>query len=176
VPSLAQTRVEGDIWDTYTGAGEPNRYLSGWGVGDNDPDNEPENSSSEEEDGELDLARILVPPKRQNSIQSLRKHLHLQAGTHRDNLGKPKGAARPGIGSRSVTAISIWRDDDNEGEDGEDEDWGQGWRRKRTRRRSHEEGEEEGDRVAVLLDGKSGTGVGKRRRGIPWAQWAGVAS
>ena len=33
--------------------------------------------SDDEDDGELDLARLLVPPKRQYSIQSLRKHLHI---------------------------------------------------------------------------------------------------
>ncbi|TRM60318.1 hypothetical protein BD626DRAFT_504935 [Schizophyllum amplum] len=31
--------------------------------------------SSEDEEGELNLARMLVPPKRQNSIRSLRRHL-----------------------------------------------------------------------------------------------------
>ena len=31
----------------------------------------------DDDEGELDLARLLVPPKRQYSIQSLRKHLHV---------------------------------------------------------------------------------------------------
>ena len=34
-------------------------------------------SDDSDDEGELTLARMLVPPKRQHSIQSLRKHLHL---------------------------------------------------------------------------------------------------
>ena len=36
-----------------------------------------ESDDDSDDEGELTLARMLVPPKRQHSIQSLRKHLHL---------------------------------------------------------------------------------------------------
>ncbi|KAG6327709.1 hypothetical protein ID866_11380, partial [Astraeus odoratus] len=70
LPTLAKTRVENDEWGTR------HRYLGGWGM-----DTREDGLSSEEEDddeddeGELGLARLLVPARRQHSIQSLRKHL-----------------------------------------------------------------------------------------------------
>ncbi|RPD65606.1 hypothetical protein L226DRAFT_530855 [Lentinus tigrinus ALCF2SS1-7] len=74
VPSLAATRVENDAWSGDTQ----------WVDGKRVPVLHYQESSYEEavdsdddEDGELDLARLLVPPKRQYSIQSLRKHLHV---------------------------------------------------------------------------------------------------
>jgi hypothetical protein len=78
LPSLARTQVEGDFWSMTTFR---RRSANGWGAeaqyyDDSDSDEYTHNSSSEEEDdGELDLARLLVPPKRQQSIRSLRKHL-----------------------------------------------------------------------------------------------------
>ncbi|EPQ53664.1 hypothetical protein GLOTRDRAFT_139821 [Gloeophyllum trabeum ATCC 11539] len=65
LPSLASTRVEGDMLALY---------LEGDGKVRASEDAELDDSSDEE--GEIDLARLLVPPRRQNSIKSLRRHLH----------------------------------------------------------------------------------------------------
>jgi hypothetical protein len=88
LPSLARTQAEGDVWDQEknnqgrtrgnNGGSNNSRYLSGWGA-DGPSEAGSSASSEEEEDGELNLARILVPPKRQNSIKSLRKHLASEA-------------------------------------------------------------------------------------------------
>ncbi len=77
LPTLARTRVEGEPTEWTIATAPPklavngHRYLRGWGI---DPETD-HDESSDEEDGELNLARILVPPKRQQSIRSLRKHL-----------------------------------------------------------------------------------------------------
>ena len=66
------TRVEEDIWNEH----RPD--LGG--------DGEYDSSSSDEDEGEINLARLLVPSKRQQSIQSLRRHLdtsHSNAGANR---------------------------------------------------------------------------------------------
>lgn len=66
VPSLVVTGVEGDDW------GEVNTE------GGNTPFHkklELDYDEDDEEEGELDLARMLLHPKRQESIQSLRRHL-----------------------------------------------------------------------------------------------------
>lgn len=65
VPSLANTRLENDAWNFQWQDGERVSSVA--------TDDE---YSDEDEEGELDLARILVPPKRQKSIRSLRQHLH----------------------------------------------------------------------------------------------------
>jgi hypothetical protein len=41
-----------------------------------DDDDDEDNDTEDDEEGELDLAKMLVNPKRQQSIRSLRKHLH----------------------------------------------------------------------------------------------------
>lgn len=64
VPSLASTRLENDAWSVQWSDGERVHSIL------------TDDEYSDEEDGELDLARILVPPKRQKSIRSLRQHLH----------------------------------------------------------------------------------------------------
>ena len=70
VPSLASTHIEDDAWADMQ-----------WQDGKRVPlvqlDDASPYESDDEDDGELDLARLLVPPKRQYSIQSLRKHLHI---------------------------------------------------------------------------------------------------
>jgi len=43
---------------------------------EDDLEGEDDDDDDDEDDGELDFARLLVPPKRQYSIQSLRRHLH----------------------------------------------------------------------------------------------------
>ncbi|KAI0646383.1 hypothetical protein C8Q79DRAFT_1000725 [Trametes meyenii] len=75
VPSLAATQVEDDGWGMQWVNGkrvplllmpdEPSRNED-----DHDYDDE------DEDEDELDLARLLVPARRQYSIQSLRRHLH----------------------------------------------------------------------------------------------------
>ena len=42
-------------------------------------DSDSDDSDDSDDEGELTLARMLVPPKRQHSIRSLRKHLHLHS-------------------------------------------------------------------------------------------------
>ena len=164
LPSLARTQAEGDVWDQEKRKNEgrtrgnggsnnnANRYLSGW---DADAHSEAGSSASstEEEDGELNLARILVPPKRQNSIKSLRKHLAsseaagpgghgahaslknyaVGAGstgrrTGRENGGDGNGG---GGGHRVTRILQRRRKTDEEDWDGESqEEWGGGWVRK----------------------------------------------
>ncbi|EKM56942.1 uncharacterized protein PHACADRAFT_254348 [Phanerochaete carnosa HHB-10118-sp] len=66
VPTLARCRLENDAWDLeQTRTGD----VAEAAVSDND-------FSDDDDEGEVDLARILVPPKRQKSIRSLRQHLH----------------------------------------------------------------------------------------------------
>ncbi|GJE86642.1 hypothetical protein PsYK624_027230 [Phanerochaete sordida] len=67
VPTLARCRLENDAWDLE----RPRIGIEAEAVmSDN------EVSEDDDEEGELDLARMLVPPKRQKSIRSLRQHLH----------------------------------------------------------------------------------------------------
>lgn len=65
VPTLASTRVENDAWSL--------QWLESERLSSNISDDE---YSDEEDEGELNLAQMLVPPKRQKSIRSLRQHLH----------------------------------------------------------------------------------------------------
>ncbi|KAF7797062.1 hypothetical protein EIP86_008254 [Pleurotus ostreatoroseus] len=67
VPSLSTTELENDVWETT--------WVDGRRVSSTFTDNLDFDSDSDD-DGELDLARMLVNPKRQNSIHSLRRHLH----------------------------------------------------------------------------------------------------
>jgi hypothetical protein len=163
VPSLARTQAEGDIWSRVGGRGG-SRFVGG------DEESDEDDGDDGSSEGELDLAQMLVPPKRQYSIRSLRRHLHGQ-GSGRGSVG------RTGVGAnRSGAATPVWSDEEEEG-------WiGEGWRRKRGRRDSGNE-DEEGYPIAGLLSLGEGSwsgnsGMGKRRRGIPgvWAQWAGVGS
>ena len=65
MPSLARTKIQNDDWS------RANEDVESISV-----------SSDDDEDGELNLARLLVPPKRQQSIRSLRRHLHSTNTTH----------------------------------------------------------------------------------------------
>lgn len=67
LPSLASTRVENDIWAT--------QWMDGRRISTSQYD-EIEETDSDDDEGELDLTRILVDPKRQHSIRSLRRTLH----------------------------------------------------------------------------------------------------
>ncbi|KAH8083336.1 hypothetical protein BXZ70DRAFT_958477 [Cristinia sonorae] len=65
VPSLASTQLENDdAWAAH--------WVDGVRISNTSDDD----TDHDEDDGELDLARLLVPPKRQHSIRSLRRHLH----------------------------------------------------------------------------------------------------
>ncbi|KAG6836855.1 hypothetical protein H0H93_002296 [Arthromyces matolae] len=186
LPSLANTQLEGDKWlkpkksSNIKGKGKgteaKSRYLAGWGM---DPESSEDSgegriSSSEEEDGELNLARILVNPKRQNSIVSLRKHLK------DENAVVGMSGTRPGRGlGRASRAASIRQNNVEEQDyDGsEAEDWGAGWVRKNARRTS-EHDDEDDNFVGFLVDrtrkggktvGSGRSGTGSSRLGIPGA-------
>ena len=83
VPSLARTHTTGDTWASearrplqrHTSKLSPNQRR-GLGLSDDDDDDRHMDSDDSDDEGaELNLAQLLVPPKRQNSIRSLRKHL-----------------------------------------------------------------------------------------------------
>ena len=62
-------------------------------VDDGHSSSDEEDEISDDDDGELDLARILVPPKRQLSIISLRKHLALPKRVSSSASSKSRAAA-----------------------------------------------------------------------------------
>lgn len=185
LPSLASTKTEGDAWNRKPLAPiGGNRYLSGWGMNPNsDDDGDEELRSSSEDDGELNLAQMLVPPKRQNSIKSLRKHLD---GSSNLATGSTKGVSRVrgvplGAGGRSRSQ-TVRQSIEEDGWDGSDaEDWGRGWVRKGSRRKNSGDEDEDVVYPGFLVDGrgsrlKSGvmgserSATGKRRVGLP-APW-----
>ena len=158
LPSLARTQAEGDVWDQEkrnegrttrgNGSNNVNRHLSGW---DADVQSEA-GSSASSEDGELNLSRILVPPKRQNSIKSLRKHLaseaaaagpghgahvslknYARAGSTGRRTGREYGGNDGSGGGHRVSSKILQRrrkTRDDEDWDGESQEWGGGWVRK----------------------------------------------
>lgn len=69
VPTLTSTRLENDEWSM--------QWVNGIRVPSVVPDDLDwsDDNDEDEDDGEIDLARLLVPPKRQKSIRSLRQHL-----------------------------------------------------------------------------------------------------
>ncbi|KAF8067676.1 hypothetical protein FPV67DRAFT_1492919 [Lyophyllum atratum] len=200
LPSLANTRTEGDGWvrgkrAKEGGVSARDRYLGGWGMeaesSDGEEGGEERMSSSEEEDGELNLARMLVNPKRQNSIKSLRKHL---AGSGEENANSKltkmagmragRGMMMAGSTQGSCSGSVRQRIPEDEDWDGsEAEEWGRGWVRNGGRRRTSEEedddetyaakflGDGRGERMGkgsgggVFGSGRSGTG--RSRLGIP---------
>ena len=173
VPSLAKTQTEGDSWVAGAGLRERkggDRYLGAWGAGLDDDDDEQEQgglSSEEEDDGELDLARILVHPKRQNSIRSLRKHLHhaLSDSAGVSNSHLVGGAAGRGmnVGRPSRRPSTTEEDWDGEGRSRVEEAWG-GWVRKGVGAVGGGEDDDD-DGFPTRESGRSGSG--KNRLGIP---------
>ncbi|KAJ3497119.1 hypothetical protein NLJ89_g10392 [Agrocybe chaxingu] len=164
-----------------------NRNLGGWG-GDTESgdDNMGPGTTSEEDDddGELDLARILVPPKRQNSIKSLRKHLATEAltgsGAHATLVKLSGGAgSRPAIlgrgtgaaassnprfdhgydAPRSARKLKSPMDDDWDG--GETQGWGSGWMKKRSGGGSDDDDE---SFAGFFGEGREPFGSGRSRR------------
>ena len=85
VPSLVVTGVEGDDWSGATSEGG-NTPSHGKQELDYDEDDD-----DDDDEGELDLAKMLLHPKRQESIQSLRRHL--QRHTSLSRVRKPNGAS-----------------------------------------------------------------------------------
>ncbi|KAF8970365.1 hypothetical protein BDZ97DRAFT_1951555 [Flammula alnicola] len=202
LPSLARTQTEGDIWSRQrhearafsAASSNANRYLSGWGADlESDDDEHGAGPSSEdEEEGELDLARILVPPKRQNSIKSLRKHLASEnAGpSAQATLKNIAGAIIPGARtSRAVTVVSggppsiMRRRPMEEDWDGQNQEWGGGWLRKGRRSRGSDDDDVDSfngffgeGRTGLVGTGRSGTG--KSRLGFhgAWGLAGGTGS
>ena len=104
VPSLARTKVENDDW-----MAPRQRYASGWGVQNNSQaypdgtwsdDSDHDDDDDDEEEGELGLDRLLVPARRQHSIQSLRKHLQRHPSQAFSSRGAP-GTRSPRSGRAS---------------------------------------------------------------------------
>jgi hypothetical protein len=169
VPVLAKTQAQNDGWSSL-----------------NDGGGEMCTSSSEDDDeGELDLARILVPPKRQNSIRSLRRHLHLQippslvqvvTSSSASMESGPKRVARSVRGPEGYGKAQ--RQHERQAHDWDEDD---GWRRgilgkeRESLRTQHErrlkDGEEVFDQLFVGDERTGGGAAMKRRRGIPGA-WA----
>lgn len=118
VPVLASTEVEAegdgevvgnrDVWRPLLGGVVENGGVSMKLQGAE----ETEEDDEEEEEEELDLAQMLVPPKRQNSIRSLRKHLaHTHTVQHtRHRHGRLQGDAGGGGGaSTAAKSLSVFR-------------------------------------------------------------------
>jgi hypothetical protein len=89
VPTLARTRVEGDVWSTTQRDGDDPEYERHLESSSLAEDEEEEGS-----DGELDLAMMLGPPTRQKSIRSLRRHLASTPSANRGRHGRVVESAR----------------------------------------------------------------------------------
>jgi len=90
VPTLASTCIENDAWGTHWVNGQrvPLSFTDGREELAVEDDGDGVDDDDDDDEGELDFARLLVPPKRQYSIQSLRRHLH----NSRSNLREPHEA------------------------------------------------------------------------------------
>ncbi|KAH6909434.1 hypothetical protein BKA70DRAFT_1561678 [Coprinopsis sp. MPI-PUGE-AT-0042] len=156
MPSLARTQTEGDAWHSgvarlegLTANEVKNLYLSGVGISrashfDHEDETHGEEEfgtlESSEDEGELDLARILVHPKRQQSIRSLRKHLHHQLPQRPLSAGSRRPMRGPSTSSNYIKSPLS-----------EDDDWahefGHGW----TRRAGCGEDEDDAASLAVAF-------------------------
>ncbi|KZT10304.1 uncharacterized protein LAESUDRAFT_721651 [Laetiporus sulphureus 93-53] len=115
VPTLASTCIENDTWSLSThwvdGRRVPiaavDRTIAATTPSDEYDDED------DEDDAELDFARLLVPPKRQYSIQSLRRHLHHS----RSNLREQNKPWEDGneYGTRGLSRRTSVDEDDGEG-------------------------------------------------------------
>lgn len=160
VPSLARTHAQNDDWGKANSGDEMMNASAP--------------SSEDDDEGELDLARLLVPAKRQNSIRSLRKHLHA-SGSHPRIPALPQHRGSwDGSGTRSATgSVSrrkrglVWSRDQGY----EDEEWqsgrGRGSLKVRRGKGMGTEGEQE-DGILFSTEGR----VGIKRTGNPgtWDQ------
>jgi len=80
VPSLIVTGVEGDDWGGFSTEGDNTPFHK---------KQELDYDEDDEEEGELDLAKMLLHPKRQGSIQSLRRNLERHTSLSR--VRRPSG-------------------------------------------------------------------------------------
>lgn len=165
VPSLARTRVENDDW-----MAPRRRYANGWGMEGSaqaypdgtwsDDSDHNDDDDDDDDEGELGLDRLLVPARRQHSIQSLRKHLrrHRLPSQGFNSRGAP-GAGSPRSSRSSPFGVTS---------SGRPE-WGNAsWGTSRGREWLANQGEE-GEDGYVVGTGRSST---KWRRGLPGlAQW-----
>ncbi|RXW12324.1 hypothetical protein EST38_g13530 [Candolleomyces aberdarensis] len=161
LPSLARTQTEDDTWNH--GKGRPSTandvktlYLAGGGIG-GDPDSQ-QSASEEEDEGELNLSRMLVHPKRQHSIKSLRRHLNAAEGV------QSRGPSSAGGRRNPKSPLSD--------EDEQAEEYGGGW----TKRSSAGEGdddEEEAETYARFVGAfdSQGRNGGHSRGAVP--AWGG---
>ncbi|KAI0938629.1 hypothetical protein AcV5_000268 [Taiwanofungus camphoratus] len=99
VPVLASTRIENDTWATHWVNG---RRVPLVASGADDEESECDYDDDDDDDGELDFARLLVPPKRQYSIQSLRRHLYYS----RNEIGRQGGLWEDDADSRNTRGRS----------------------------------------------------------------------
>ncbi|KNZ76973.1 hypothetical protein J132_10921, partial [Termitomyces sp. J132] len=165
LPSLANTQTEGD---------------NGWGMDGESSDEGDGRISSSEEEEELDLARMLVNPKRQNSIVSLRRHLNDESNLVAGKTRKYSGTGRAvSTGTQTSRRGSVRQKivEDQDWGVSETEDWGQGWVRKNMRRMTSEDDEDDQNFAGFLTKGRttqggrlfgSGrSGTGSSRLGIP---------
>ncbi|KAF9447675.1 hypothetical protein P691DRAFT_782009 [Macrolepiota fuliginosa MF-IS2] len=178
VPSLARTQIEGDGWH---GSALPRIRLTCHknhlgSNNDYDPnyDHDYDDSSSgydeeeeEEDDGELDLARMLVPPKRQQSIRSLRKHLHMQlTSPSATDVSSNASLSRPHVNSSNAVLhhsgrlssaaqarLSGMQEEDGSGE----------WRRGEFQSRRGSE-DDEAESITWLRDERGVAGAGGSQR------------
>jgi hypothetical protein len=169
VPSLARTKVENDDW-----MAPRQRYANGWGIegsaqaypdGTWSDDSDNDDDEDEDDEGELGLDRLLVPARRQHSIQSLRKHLHRPPSQVFSGRGAP-GTSSPRSGRASpFGGAPIGRLDSGDAS----------WNTSRSREWLASRGEEDEDGYNHVFSGSDvGTGRSgtKWRRGLPGlAQW-----
>jgi hypothetical protein len=170
VPSLARTRVENDDW-----MAPRQRYARGWGMEGSaqaypdgtwsDHSDHDDDDDDDDEEGELGLDRLLVPARRQHSIQSLRKHLHRPPSQMFNGRGAP-GTRTPRSGRASPFG----------GAPTSPLDWGDtSWGTSRGREWLASRGGEDEDGYSHVFSGSDvGTGrsTTKWRRGLPGlAQW-----
>lgn len=106
LPSLGATTLDTDVWlpsfpsglsssstpasstaSTSSASNNSGRNVYTHAPGLNDAE-----SDTDSDSGELDLARILLPPKRQQSIRSLRKHLHAAVAAEANANGGSGGS------------------------------------------------------------------------------------
>ncbi|KAL4078147.1 hypothetical protein V8B97DRAFT_1218022 [Scleroderma yunnanense] len=164
VPCLAKTLVENDEWG--------NRYLDEWGMdthGDELSSDGDDDEDDDDDDDEVGLDRLLVPARRQQSIQSLRRHLHRPRSEAASNAALVPNSGRP---SPFGTALPRGRNR---------RDWRNGsWGTSQEHEWISGQGDDGEEGYAYVFTSSKFGSTGKnnrRRQGLPgsWAQW-GAAS
>ncbi|TFK28505.1 hypothetical protein FA15DRAFT_700955 [Coprinopsis marcescibilis] len=184
MPSLARTHTEGDPWNNGKGISSrartandvKNQYLSRRGGKeaawtDYEHDEGGQSLSSDDDEGELDLAQMLHP-KRQQSIRSLRKHLEQdgvrEGGTNvtRNARGKSVSGYSANSGKSDGYVKSPLSDDDDCGQD-----WGAGWVRRGGLGSAGDDDEEAA--AYALAFGQNVTWDGANRARSGFTNWGG---